>query len=378
MSRNQEYQFVPTDPAEIASRLIAKFEELTGETVRPASPEMLFISWVEDIIIHERVLTNYAGNQNIPSRAEGKNLDALAELFRLQSRPGAQAAECVVRFYISEPQESAVLIPVGTRVSDRNKTLFWETREDAYVDIGAEYADVRVYCQTPGLAGNGWEVGQLNMLVDVYDYYARCTNITASDGGADKADDNAFYELIRASMDGYSCAGAQGGYIYWAKQVSTEIADVIANSPTPGVVKLYVLMRDGSIAGEEIKRQVMAACNADEIRPLTDLVSVEDPETVTYDVAFTYYTQSGTSKSAAVIRAEVNAAVERYNQWQCGKLGRDINPSKLIDMLMDTGIKRVALTAPEFTALHSGGVLTVPQTAVLGCVSITNGGYEDE
>lgn len=378
MSQNPEYQFIPTDPAQIVARLIGKFEELTGETVRPASPEMLFISWVKEIIIHERVLTNYAGNQNIPSRAEGANLDALAELFRLQGRPGPKEAECIMRFTISEPQKSAVLIPAGTRVTDRNKTLFWETREDAYVDIGQEYADVRVYCQTPGLAGNGWAVGQINTPVDVYDYYARCANITATDGGADEADDETFYQLLRASMDGYSCAGARGGYEFWAKQVSTEIADVIANSPTPGVVKLYVLMRDGSIAGEEIKRQVLEACNADEIRPLTDLVSVEDPEVVTYDVAFTYYTKNGTGKSAAAIRAEVNAAVERYNQWQCEKLGRDINPSRLIDMLMGTGIKRVALTAPEFIVLRNGGDKTVPQTAALGSVSIINGGYEDE
>lgn len=183
MSRNPEYQFVPTDPEEVITYLSAKYEELTGTTARPASPEMLFIRWVADIIIHERVLTNYAGNQNIPSRAGGENLDALAELFRLQKRPGAQAAECVVRFSISEPQKSAILIPTGTRVADRERTLYWETIEDAYVEIGAGFVDVRVRCQTPGIAGNGWKIGQLNSLVDVYDYYADCANITASDGG---------------------------------------------------------------------------------------------------------------------------------------------------------------------------------------------------
>ena len=32
------------------------------------------------MILQERVQTNYAGNQNIPSRAEGADLDALGEL----------------------------------------------------------------------------------------------------------------------------------------------------------------------------------------------------------------------------------------------------------------------------------------------------------
>ena len=192
------------------------------------------------------------------------------------------------------------------------------------------------------------------------------------------ASDEEFYELMRASMDGYSCAGAKGGYIYFAKKVSTEIVDVIANSPIPGVVKLYVLMDGGKLASDEVKSAVLAACSADEVRPLTDQVFVEDAGIVTYNVAFAYYTQAGASKSAVEIRAAVDAAVDQYNSWQCAKLGRDINPSYLMGLLMQTGIKRVVLSAPAFTVLRDGGDKTVPQVARLGTVTVTNGGYEDE
>lgn len=178
-------------------------------------------------------------------------------------------------------------------------------------------------------------------------------------------------------MDAFSCAGARGGYEYFAKQVSTEIGDVMANSPQPGVVKLYVLMKDGSLAGEALKEQVLAACSADEVRPLTDLVLVEDPEEAEYNVSFTYYTQTGTGKPAAEIKAAVERAVEQYTAWQSAKLGRDINPSTLHGLLMQTGVKRVELTEPVFTVLRDD-VKSVPQVARLGQVSITNGGYEDE
>mgnify|MGYP005875946329 CR=1 FL=1 len=77
MSRNTEFQFVSTDAAEITNFLIAVYENLTGVSVRPASPEKLFAQWVASVIIQERVYNNYTANQNIPSRAEGKNLDAL-------------------------------------------------------------------------------------------------------------------------------------------------------------------------------------------------------------------------------------------------------------------------------------------------------------
>ena len=379
MSRTQ-YQFIPTDPDQIVEWLTAKYEELTGVTVQPGSPERLFIQWAASVVIQERALANYAANQNLPSRAEGKNLDALAELFYTKTRPGAKAATCTMRFTISGALTFAVLIPGGTRVTDASNTLVWETAEDIYVNAGDTYADVKIQCQTKGTAGNGFVAGQINSIVDPFAYFLSCKNLTESDGGTDEATDEEFYNLLRLSMDGYSDAGARGAYIYFAKQVSTEIADVAATSPEPCVVKLYALMKGGKPASETIKAEIMAACSADTVRPLADRVSVEDPETVPYDVEFTYFTpeQAGTGASEAEIAEKVQEAVDQYNAWQCAKLGRDINPSYLVGLLMQTGIKRVVPSSPVFTPLNDGDEQNTPQVAVVRKVNIINGGYENE
>lgn len=376
MSRDPEYQFADTSIETLEALLVQGYEQIAGGTVQPGSQERVFIQWVASIVSHERVLMNFTGNQNIPSRAEGANLDALAELFHIRDRPQAKAAGCTQRFYISEPQKSAVLVPKGTRVTSTGG-LIWETEKDVYVDIGETFADAPVRCQTPGAAGNGYTPGQLNMLVDIYDYYSKTENITASDGGADAATDEEFYQLMRSSMDAYSCAGAKGSYEYFAKQVSTEIADVIANSPEPGVVKLYVLMDDGSLAGDKMKSDVLEACNADTVRPLTDQVFVEDAEQVEYDIDLTYYTQTGSGKPAAEIQSAVDAAVQKYIRWQGAKLGRDINPSTLIGLLMQTGIKRVELREPAFTVLRDDN-RSAPQVGRIKDITVINGGYEDE
>ncbi|WP_298028687.1 baseplate J/gp47 family protein [uncultured Dysosmobacter sp.] len=372
------YQFIPMDPDEITAWMTEQYESITGVTVQPGSPERQFIQWAAAVVLQERALANYAANQNLPSRAEGKDLDALAELFYAKERPGAKAATCTMRFTISEAQEFAVLIPGGTRVTDASRTLVWETVEDIYVNAGDTYADVEIRCQTEGTAGNGFVAGQINTIVDLFAYYISCANLTASDGGGDAATDEEFYELLRLSMDGYSCAGARGGYIYFAKQVDTKIADVIAASPTPGTVKLYVLMDDGTIATEETKKKVLEACSADDVRPLTDLVSVEDPEKVKYNVTLTYYIQKDETQSAEDLDAAVKAKVDEFTAWQSAKLGRDINPSRLISMLMQTGIKRVELTEPAFTSLKDGSGTEAPQVAELGTVTVQSGGYEDE
>lgn len=247
-----------------------------------------------------------------------------------------------------------------------------------YVAAGAEYADVKARCRKVGKIGNGYVAGQINSIIDPFAYSLSCKNLAESAGGADAATDEEFYELLRLSMDGYSCAGARGGYVYFAKQVSTEIADVVANSPAPGEVKIYVLMEGGTPAGAETKSEVLAACGDDEVRPLTDHVFVADAEQVAYDISFTYYLKSGGGKSAADIAAAVEGAVERYKAWQCAKLGRDINPDELREYLYHTGVKRVSLTAPAYTALRDGRDGAVPQVAKIGTVTITSGGYEDE
>lgn len=378
MARNPEYQFVSTDVEELVAELVTGYEGLTGVAVRPASPEKLFIMWVASVILRERVQHNHTANQNIPSRAEGASLDALGELFYAQKRQAATAAVCTMRFAISEAQEGAVLIPAGTRITDRNRELVWETVQDVFVPAGETYALALARCQTAGVAGNGYAAGQICRIIDLYDYFVACENMTVSDGGSDEATDEEYYQLMVQSMDAWSCAGARGAYTYFAKQVSTEIADVLPVSPEPGYVKIYTLMDDGTLASEEIKTAVVAACSPDNVRAMGDLVTAEDAETVPYDIELTYYLQTGSEHSAMATQIKVAAAVQEYIKWQCGKFGRDINPDKLREKLLACGVKRIELVSPAYTALSKGMDGTVPQVAAVGTVTVTSGGYEDE
>ena len=200
MRSTADHQFISTDVDELDALLCAGYEQFFGTSVRPGSPERLFISWIEDAIIYERALSNHADNQNLPSRADGGNLDALAELFYLQQRPQPTAATCTMRFNISEARQSAILIPSGTRVTDANASLYWATTADEYVPIGSTYTDVTVVCQTSGTVGNDFAVGDINTIVDVYDYYSGCSNVTASANGSDAPDDDEFYQLLLDSQ----------------------------------------------------------------------------------------------------------------------------------------------------------------------------------
>ena len=392
-NRNTAYQFIELDAEALEREITAKYETLTGGTVRAASPESLFIKWIVSVLIQERAMANDIANQNVPSRATGENLDALGELFFVTSRPEAKPAYCTMRFQISEAQDVAILVPAGTRVTDADQTLFWETVEDAVVPIGETNVETRVNCQTPGAVGNGWKAGSLNTIVDVFDYYTACTNVTQTDGGSDELTDDEYYELMMASLEAYSTAGAVGSYEYHAKLVNSEISSVVVTSPSACEVRIFALMEDGTPASSEIKAEILAACNAENVRPLTDHVLVDDPAAETYNIDLTYWLPSGGDASA--IADAITAAVDDYAAWQGSKLGRNINPSKLMSLVMQAGAARVEIREPVFTVLRNGSepapqqtenseseeesdpVNTAPQYAALGNTTIVNGGYED-
>lgn len=388
MSRDTTpYIFVSADPQALVDQLTTKYESITQRTVHPASPEKLFIQWVASTMVLLSEQINFAGNQNIPSKAVGEGLDNLAQIFYIQSRPQAKPATVTFQFTISAAQDTAILVPAGTRVSTSDHTMAFATDEDVYVPAGETTVTVTATCETSGTVGNGYTVGQLNTCVDLFAYYSSVTNITMSDGGSDVATDDEFYDLLVAGQDAYTSAGAKGAYEYYARSVSTDIRDIVVNSPSPCVVHIYAVMKDGTLASEEMKAAILAACNADEIRPLTDQVSVEDAEMVTYNINMTYYLSRDSTESAATIQEKVEAAVEEFIAWEHAQIGRDINPSKLNQLVIEAGAKRTVINSPTFTVLKNGTVLDdstavpedyVPQLATIGAVTLTNGGYEDE
>lgn len=377
---NKEYpdiEFVETDVETIENSLIAlyelMYEEMTGKKkkVYPASPERLFIAWAAAVIVQQRVLINETAKKNVPRYAKGEYLDSLAELFKDTPRLPASPAIAVFRCHISEAQPQSVIVKAGTRINFDGNIIF-STVKDLEIKAGDTYGDVNAQCLTPGLAGNDLAVGQVKEIIDAYDYFLKIENITRTAGGADEEDDASYYERMRESMESFSTAGPINGYIYHVKTVSPAIADVTATSPEPGVVDIRILLQNGDLPTDAVINEVQEALNTSDIRPLTDMVAVSKPQESPFDIDVTYYIPRYSQASSNIIDAAAKEAVAQYTKWQTGKMGRDINPSRLNSMLMEAGVKRVEIRKPLFAV--------VPETHVarLGSQKVLNGGIEDE
>ena len=366
-----DISFVETDTEAIVNALIQSYEKFTGRTLYPADPARLFILWVADIIVQERVNIDFSAKQNVPRYAEGEYLDSLAELFKDTYRLEPEKAKTTLRYTLSIKLDTATVIPAGTRATPDGDVVF-ATLQDLTIPAGQLSGDVAAECTQAGEIGNGFVPGQIKQAVDVFPYFQSVSNTTESAGGADEESDAAFYERLRESVETYSTAGPMGGYEYFAKSASALIADVKATSPKPGEVDVRVLLTGGELPGEEILKEVLDILNADTVRPLTDHVTVAAPQAVPYNIDVTYYTQEGGALSADTIAADVAAAVKSFQKWQAEKMGRDVNPSQLIALLMQTGVKRVEVRSPVFAAVADNAV------AQVGTVSVVNGGAERE
>lgn len=366
-----DIHFVDTDTNTVVNALIQSYEAFTGRTLYPADPARLFILWVADIIIQERVNIDFSARQNVPRYAEGEYLDSLAELFKDAYRLEPEKAKTTLRFTLSIPLEVATIVPAGTRVTVDGEIIF-QTVQALTIPAGDLFGDVEAECQTAGEIGNGFVPGQITQLIDIFPYFGSVENVSESDGGADEESDAAFYERMRESVETFSTAGPLGAYEYYAKSASALIVDVKATSPEPGEVDVRVLLSGGQLPGEEILKEVLDILNADKVRPLTDHVTVAAPETVPYDIDFTYWTQEGGAVSDEKVAENIAAAVRTFKEWQGAKMGRDVNPSYLISLLMQAGAKRVKVRSPVDTIVPDNAV------AVIGETEVVNGGAENE
>ena len=243
-----DISYVETDTETIVNTLIQGYEKIAGRTLYPADPARLFILWVADIIVQERVNIDFSAKQNIPRYAEGEYLDSLAELFKGAERLEPEKARTTLQYTLSIPLEVATTIPAGTRATPDGEIVF-ATLEDLTIPAGQRTGGVEAECQIEGENGNGFIPGQINQPIDVFPYYESVENITESAGGADRESDAAFYERMRESVETYSTAGPLGGYEYFAKSASALIADVKATSPKPGEVDVRVLLTGGELPG---------------------------------------------------------------------------------------------------------------------------------
>ncbi len=152
------------------------------------------------------------------------------------------------------------------------------------------------------------------------------------------------------ALEAFSTAGPVGAYLYQAFSVSLDVADVSAIMAAPGTVRVTVLATpEVSTDGHGTPSQILLdliteRLNADDVRPLTDVIEVRAAELIHYSIAAAITLYYGPDANA--VRAAAVSALEDYVR-RTTRLGYNVTISGLYAALQQSGVEHAVLTSPS-------------------------------
>lgn len=200
------------------------------------------------------------------------------------------------------------------------------------------------------------------MLVDMIPFIDGVSNTEETAGGGDEENDEDLRERIRLAPASRSTAGPKNSYKYYAVSADATVADAHISSPSPGVVVITPILYGGEIPDQSVLDKVLAACNADDVRPLTDKVEVSAPTIQSYDIELKYYTTAANETAVVENIESSGGSIDQYIYWQGSSLDRNINPDYLRKLILCpedsdgnhlTGADRVDIIKPVYTELSA-------------------------
>lgn len=372
--------FTETDAATLYDAFITKLQTDTGEQMYPGDERRIFTESLVGMLVIAFNTIDDTAKQSLLKYARGDVLDALG--YGIADRLEAGHATTTLKFELDTASDYDISIPQGTRAETGNGLKF-ETVEAATIPQGSLFVEVGARAVEGGEKYNGYLAGAVDTMTDIITFVTAVSNTTETSGGYDGESDDDYRERIQLAYTKFSTAGPRNAYKYWALSADSSIADAYIANPSANNIVVSVITNDGQLPDNALNALVEQSVTADDVRPLGDLVTVTAPTASNYDIEVTYYVKAeNESEAVAAIESEeytdasgntIKGAFEQYRLWQDTKIERDINPSKLIELMMNpagdgsiAGAERVELISPTYTQL-TGAVV-----AHLGTITATH------
>lgn len=343
MTQLPEPNFIDRNPDTITKEWVELYEKKSNKVLQPAQIERLMIdvgAYRETVL---RMKIQETAKQNLLSYAPLDILEHIGEPLGV-SKLLANCSVTVLKFSVDEPLDFDFEIAAGTEVETKDGLFIFQTIEKVVLKTGETFVTAEARCETPGIAGNNYILGSINNLISPLSYVSTVENITISSGGADDEEAESLRERIRQAPEKFSNAGSRGAYRYHTLSAHQSIIDVAITSPSPGIVNIYLLTKDG-IPSDEIVEIVQNYLSDDKIRPLTDWVKVYYSEKVEFSVEAKIFLFK--DADATSVMKTIEAKMREYKVSLSEKLGKDVVQTQIIALLNSVyGVFKVDLKAP--------------------------------
>jgi phage-related baseplate assembly protein len=354
--------FVETDPAKILSEILADFTALTGREIYPGQPEYSICS----CMAYHKTLTmnriNETGKAMLVDFSQNPVLDYLAALFNIVRLPAASAS-CTLLFNLINGH-LAVTIPIGTRVRSTDGNAIFETVDDITVNEGVNSVSILATCQTTGISGNGYDIGVVSVLQDVYAYISSVSNLELTSGGSDEETDQQLRDRIKLATSQYSVAGSRNAYIFWTKSANALITDVAVvtysenDTIVPGEVWIYPLLKDGQIPSSSLITEIETVLRAENVRPMTDTVLVKSPEVVDYQLEINVVKRP--EYNGVDLITKLTVILNSFGIANYTMLGIDVVASYIESICRIEGVYDITVTIDSTKALTGRNLIIEP------------------
>lgn len=269
--------------------------------------------------------------------------------------------------FIEQKDFETIVAEMLADIAERMPTLEISESDPAYKIIEVlAYREMNLRAETQ-------DAGEQNMLA--YATWANLDQIGANFDCVRKTNetDEEYRLRIPLSLEAISTAGPTNAYIYHALSVDG-VEDASATSPDPGEVLVSIIAEatDENPQGTPdsyLIAAVTAALNDEDVRPLTDSVTVQASETVEYSIAATLYFLPGPDAETVM-----DAAAEALDAYiaSCRKIGTIVARSGIDKALHQTGVSHVEITLPAANVSPSD-----TQIAFCTGITLTNGGIDE-
>ena len=369
--------YLTYDPDAMWEEMMRIYMQEGGDVLFPGDEKYMLLRAVQQMLIAAYAAHDNAARMRTLRYAVGDYLDLIGEGMRMP-RVTAQHAQTMVRVTVKAAGAS-VSLPKGSQFS-YNGLLIFETTQEAAVSAtpgGEAVLEAPAQCTTEGIAGNGVEAGTLLHPIYATAQILRAELAAASGGGSERETDEEYRERMRNSSYIDTTTGPASQYSAQAMAVSSAIIDASAVAGSEyaleaGHVLISLLFSAGTEQSEKdaLLLEVNAALSAQEVRPLTDVVSVQEAQSVPFEITVRYAVD-GARSTAMVSRTEIVTAAEDFVLWQCAQLGRAFDPYRLITALYNAGCSRVDI---DPTSAVNGGPVgytaILPTQYMLGTVTL--------
>jgi len=320
------YDEILNENLEIVKSLLPDYKPAEGDDV------MLVLRAFSYRELQLRGLFNILAKGFFLSTASVNDLDNLAEtLYGLYRLSGAKPY-ADMEFSLTSELPYDVLIPKGFELTDTTGSHFAKLLDDVVIKAGGISAKGVIELQEEIASSSVKTEIQVSPLP-----YVQVKQLSDFVNGSNPESDEDFKERIRVSFANKSTAGSALTYKAFALSADERIEEVKVLSPSAGVVDVVYY---SSEADEIMQERIENTLNADDVRPLTDLVQVKKANEVVMNIEGEITLKSRVDTSSVYVNAIDSLKTLTFS------IGENVSIAKIIKTLMVDGVVDVSLTKP--------------------------------